>query len=56
MLRRWLQDDRGATAIEYALVATLLALTAITGLSLVRDATKSNWDTVSEAVGKATGS
>ena len=32
MFRRLLQDQRGATAIEYGLIATLIAVAAITSM------------------------
>jgi len=32
---RFLSDERGATAIEYALIASLIALVIITSVSLV---------------------
>jgi pilus assembly protein Flp/PilA len=33
MLRRFLVDDTGATAIEYGLIAALIAVVIITGLT-----------------------
>ena len=34
-LRRLLRDDRGATAIEYGLIAALISVAAIAALQLV---------------------
>ena len=35
MLKRFLRDDSGATAIEYGLIAALVAVAAIAGFSAV---------------------
>jgi len=35
MLARFLRDERGATAIEYALIASLIFLVIITSVALV---------------------
>ncbi len=35
MLRRFLNDDSGATAIEYGLIAALIAVVCITALTTV---------------------
>lgn len=35
LLRRFLKDNSGATAIEYALIAALIALVVITGVTAV---------------------
>ena len=32
MLRKWFKNSKGATAIEYALIASLIAVVAITGM------------------------
>ena len=37
MLRRWLSDASGATAIEYALIAGLIFAVAVVGISAVGD-------------------
>ncbi len=34
-IRRFLRDDSGATAIEYGLIAALVAVAAIGGMTLV---------------------
>ena len=34
-LARWLADDSGATAIEYSLVASLIAVVIVTALATV---------------------
>jgi len=37
MLKRFLRDESGATAIEYALIATIISLAIIGGTNLVAD-------------------
>jgi pilus assembly protein Flp/PilA len=34
-LKRLIQDERGATAIEYALIAALIAVVIVTGVTAV---------------------
>lgn len=43
--RNW-RDERGATAIEYALIAALISIVAITALSTVGDKVKAIFETV----------
>lgn len=38
IVRRLLQADRGATSIEYALMASLIAIAALSGVSLFGNA------------------
>ncbi len=35
MISRFLRDERGATAIEYALIASLIGLVIVTAVGLV---------------------
>lgn len=49
MLRTFLQDERGATAIEYGLIAALIAITIVTAVTSI--GTKLN--TVFNNVGNA---
>lgn len=37
LLRRFLEDDAGATAIEYTLIATLMSAAVIAGIGLFKD-------------------
>lgn len=39
MLYRFLKDERGATAIEYGLIATLIVVAIIGGITAVGNAT-----------------
>jgi pilus assembly protein Flp/PilA len=51
--RRLLTDKRGATAIEYGLIVTLIVIAMISALMTVADTTTSMWNGVSEKVTKA---
>ena len=33
MLKRWLKDERGATAIEYGLIAVFISVAAVTAIA-----------------------
>lgn len=44
MLHRFLSDENGATAIEYGLIAGLIALTIIGALTGTSGSVKSMWD------------
>lgn len=43
MIRRFLKDESGATAIEYALIATLISVAAIGGFGRVGNAIGYLW-------------
>lgn len=47
-LRRFLDDKRGATAIEYALIATLLSVALIGGATSIGNAINSSMDSTSQ--------
>ena len=49
MLKRFYKDQSGATAIEYGLIAALIAIAIIGGLSVVGKDTDSLWNNVSGA-------
>jgi Flp pilus assembly pilin Flp len=48
-------DRRGAVAIEYALLGSMVAIVAIGGLMLLGDSTTGLWGTVGDEVGGAIG-
>lgn len=50
MFSRWLQDESGATAIEYALLASIMGILAITGLSLLGVGTGGMWSRVGSKI------
>ena len=47
--------QRGVTSIEYALLATLIAMAIIVGVGAVSDANVGNWNKVIAEVSKALG-
>lgn len=49
-LKRLLRDDRGATAVEYGLIVTLIVIAMIAALQGVADKTNGLWATVSNKV------
>ena len=51
MLQKFLQDESGATAIEYGLLAALIAVAAITALQAVGNELSTTFSTVSTTLG-----
>jgi pilus assembly protein Flp/PilA len=56
MLRRLPADDKGATAIEYGLIAALIVIAMVAGLGALGGGSGSMWGGVHEKVATATGS
>ena len=52
---RFLKDESGATAIEYGLIAALIAVVLVTALTNVGDALSGKFEEISGAVGDAGG-
>lgn len=50
LLRQLRDDDRGATAVEYGLIISLIVLAMIGALGGVADATVNMWGNVSNEV------
>jgi pilus assembly protein Flp/PilA len=48
ILRKIFRDNKGATAIEYGLIAALIAVAAITAMSSLGDNLTNTFDDVSE--------
>ncbi len=44
MLKRFLRDERGGTSIEYALLATMLAITVLAAVQSVHEGTKTSFE------------
>ncbi|MGI8706528.1 MAG: Flp family type IVb pilin [Sphingomicrobium sp.] len=53
-LRRLLADERGATAIEYGLIAALIALSMIGGLSMLGGGAGGMWTDIGSEIANAT--
>jgi pilus assembly protein Flp/PilA len=54
VIRRFLKDDSGATAIEYGLIVAMIFLVIVGAVSLFASKVTVTFDTVSEAVSSAT--
>ena len=54
LLKRFLADQSGATAIEYALIAVLVAIAIIGAVTALGSSLKSIFDTVASTVNTAT--
>ncbi len=52
-LLRFLQDDSGATAIEYGLIATLVSVVIITALTTVGTNLSTTFSKINSALGPA---
>lgn len=53
MLTRFIQDEDGATAIEYGLIAALIAVVIIGALTLLGESISSKFDQIATAVSSA---
>jgi len=53
MLTRFIRDEDGATAIEYGLIAALIAVVIIGALTLLGSSISSKFDTIATAVSAA---
>lgn len=57
MIRRFVREERGATAIEYGLIAALVAVAALAGMQLtggsVDDLYANNQDQIGGAISSA---
>lgn len=52
MFQKWLQNESGATAIEYALIAGLLSIAIVVGLTAVGTTVNSKFTIVAEGFGR----
>ena len=52
LLTKFIDDESGATAIEYALIAVLIALGILVGVGNTADAIQSLWGNNNEGVTK----
>lgn len=52
-LARLLRDDRGATAVEYGLIAALVVLGAFLGIQNFANTSVNMWNNVSKTVQKS---
>jgi len=54
MLNQFLKDESGATAIEYGLIAALVAVVIITGLTALGTSLNTKFNSVATEVNNAT--
>ena len=52
-IKRLLRDDRGATAVEYGLIVTLIVIAMMAALQNVANETNGLWATVSNRVSES---
>jgi pilus assembly protein Flp/PilA len=52
---QFINDENGATAIEYGLIAALIAVVIIGAVSALGTSVSSTFDTISSALSSATG-
>lgn len=53
MFARFMKDESGATAIEYGLIAALIAIAIITGATSVGSSINAKFDAIATSVGDA---
>lgn len=53
MIRTFLHDEHGATAIEYGLIAALIAVVIIGALTLLGEEISEKFDEIADAVSSA---
>jgi len=53
--RRFLRDEEGVTAIEYGLIASLIAIAIIVAAGLVGDGLDATFDTIAACLGQGSG-
>ncbi|MGD9815321.1 MAG: Flp family type IVb pilin [Hyphomonadaceae bacterium] len=51
MLKRFLKNEDGATAIEYGLIAALIGVAIITAVGLVGDGLNTTFESVADKLG-----
>ena len=54
-MNRFLKDESGATAIEYGLIAALIAVVLVGALTAVGQSLNTNFETISDAVSGVAG-
>ncbi len=54
MIKRFMKDESGATAIEYGLIAALISLAIIAGLKIIGPELKKTFSSIGTALQSAT--
>lgn len=55
-LLRFLKDDQGATAVEYAIMVALIAATIIAAVTIIGQSTNQTFDNIATTLGGLSGS
>jgi len=55
MIKQFIQDEQGATAIEYGLIAALIAVAIIAGATLLGDGLDSLFSSLGDTMNTAAG-
>lgn len=53
MLKQYLSDNSGATAVEYGLIAALISVALLAGYSVISDSLTSQWSNTSTTLDNA---
>lgn len=53
MLKRFLSDESGATAIEYGLIAALISVSLLAGYKVIGTSLNNQWNDVADTVSGA---
>lgn len=53
MLKQFIHDESGATAIEYGLIAALISVSLIAGYTAIGNSLNSQWQETSSAIDAA---
>ena len=53
MLKQFIHDESGATAIEYGLIAALISVSLIAGYTAIGDSLNSQWQETSSTIDAA---
>ena len=53
MLKKFLNDDSGATAIEYGLIAALISVSLLAGYTAIGNSLSDHWSEVASGVESA---
>ncbi|MEM1378323.1 MAG: Flp family type IVb pilin [Pseudomonadota bacterium] len=53
MFKKFLQDERGATAVEYGLIVTVLSLAIVVGVSTVGTTLQDEWTDINSRTNQA---
>ncbi len=56
MIKRFMKDTSGATAVEYAIIVGVLSFSIIGGLNAVSSSLNFSWGNTNSAIGSALGS